>query len=214
MLLPLTSLSMAARYARHPIVAPVPRMRPMSLRPLVREVEQEANPCPKSPFPVLPKMVCPCQGSDGGNGAPEGSGTVMIDLRRRTRVAIGAALAAVAIFGSTPALSASAEPAGQYVYECVSIYGDSYTLPHGARLSTCHGANLKVYISGRFVRSVELKVPKYLNRKPTQVSGWCVVAIVGTGASAAGMLATGGLSTIAWVGLASDSIGGIAACTA
>jgi hypothetical protein len=107
---------------------------------------------------------------------------------------------------------ANADPAGQYTYVCVSTDGSSYTVPQGAALSTCKGSYLQKYINGQHVSSVNLTTSGAI-ADPNAIDMDCLVAVVGTGASAYGIVQTAGAGIIAYVGLAS-SVYGLKSCVA
>lgn len=123
-------------------------------------------------------------------------------------------ITAVAAMGLTvgAAGAANAEPAGQYEYVCVGIDGSSYSMAKGSALSTCKGSYLQKYINGQQVSTTALTTDGAI-ADPNAINMDCVVAIVGTGASAYGIVQTAGTGVIAYVGLAA-SVYGLKSCVA
>jgi hypothetical protein len=122
---------------------------------------------------------------------------------------------AVAALGLTLGAAgvAQADPAGKYVYVCVGTDGSSYTMASGAELGSCKGSYLQKYINGAQVDTIALTTSGAI-ADPDALSLDCLVAIVGTGASAYGIVQTGGTGAgVAYVGLAA-SVYGLKACTA
>jgi hypothetical protein len=109
---------------------------------------------------------------------------------------------AVAALGLTlgAAGAAQADPAGKYVYVCVGTDGSSYTMASGAELGSCKGSYLQKYINGAQVDTIALTTSGAI-ADPDALSLDCLVAIVGTGASAYGIVQTGGTGAgVAYVG--------------
>ncbi|WP_431031264.1 hypothetical protein [Plantibacter sp. RU18] len=119
-------------------------------------------------------------------------------------------ITAVAALGLTvgAAGAANAEPAGQYEYVCVGIDGSSYSMA----LSSCKGSYLQKYINGQQIETIALTGHGTV-ADPNAITMDCVVAIVGTGASAYGIVQTAGTGVIAYVGLAA-SVYGLKSCVA
>lgn len=127
-----------------------------------------------------------------------------------SRILITAAAAAGLTL--TGAGAANAEPAGQYQYVCVGIDGSSYSMAQGAALNTCKGSYLQKYINGQQISTIALTTDGAI-ADPNAINMDCVVAIVGTGASAYGIVQTAGTGVIAYVGLAA-SVYGLKSCVA
>jgi hypothetical protein len=123
-------------------------------------------------------------------------------------------ITAVAAMGLTvgAAGAANAEPAGQYEYVCVGTDGSSYSMAHGTALSTCKGSYLQKYINGKQIETIALTGHGTV-ADPNAINMDCLVAVVGTGASAYGIVQTAGTGVIAYVGLAA-SVYGLKSCVA
>jgi hypothetical protein len=128
-------------------------------------------------------------------------------IRRRTTAILATLATAAALLVASPVATASAEPAGQYVYVCVLTSGNTYTMQSGAKLTTCKGSYLQQYIGGRQVHIWALNGNgKIVKIKPVTTD--CVLAIVGSGI---GILTAE--NVLEWVGTAT-AIASLHTCVA